>query len=560
MSFEDKFGFHHPIFKLGVYLSFGFLVFFFYYPLAMISIEAMKSAYGPLYHFTRIITKKTTILALNFTIVQAILSTILSIVFGLPIAYIFTKYKFVGKSTIRSSIIVPFILPGIVVGLGFLFLFGENGFFPSFFSEILGFQLDRYQWAYIGIIFAHAYYNSPLVVILTESLWRRMDPEIEEAAEIMGVHGFKKFYKITLPHIMPGILTSGILTFIFSFTSFEVVLLLGGFRYRTLEVEIYRLFTSFLDFSGAAALSLLQLLLTILMTLIYIHYLNKYADVKKAAKTEVYPEKELFVARLENVALILLLFAFLVFEIFPIVLIFTYSIIDPVNDVFTLSGYLEFLSTRYNPYLGSPPILAPLNTLFFSTITAIVALTMGLLTAYFIYTEKAKASLSTILMILPLATSKITLAIGLILAFGSLHFIYADPRILIVASHIIIAYPFSTRSNYNGLLKIDPDIIEAAEVLGADPSKRFIRVDLPLLSPSLAVSLSLSFAVSLGEFAATNILYGGHFPTITVAIFVFLGGRRFTASAAGASILVLMSLIIFYIVSRYSEDLSGGFS
>ncbi len=538
----------------------SYLFIFFYWPLLTIIRDAFLLNGSPsLSILLTVISDPVVQSAFYFTLLESTLSTILSVMLGLPIAYILTKYRFPGKKIYEALILVPFVLPGIVVGLAFLLLFGPDGVIPNFFKDIFNLELASLSWGFIGIVFAHAYYNAPLVAVMTTSVWRRLDPEIEEAAETLGVHGFRKFYKITLPLIMPGLLSSALLTFIFCFSSFEIVLLLGNFRFRTLEVQIYHLFRNRLDFAGASALAFLQLSIIAFLTVLYVKSLQKYTDVRKAGRTSKYIEMNLFSHRFSNFLLIAYLFSFIVFQVFPLVLTFYNSVFDPVIDAFTLKGYSLVFSSIYNPYLGSSPIKAPINTLVFSTITAIFAMLFGLISAYATYKGGTLSLLFNVAIFVPLATSRLTIGLGMILTFGSIGFLYQDTRPLIIASHITIAYPFTTRSIMNGLSKIDPFIRESAETLGADPLNRFKKVDLPLLSPSIAVGLSLAFATSLGEFAATNILYRGNYPTLTVLIFVMLGGRQFTAASAAAFLLIILSLAVFLVVVKYSEELSGGF-
>ncbi len=540
----------------------GYLIIFFYYPLIIILREAFYyRGHLTLNNFIRIITKQTIIDSITFTIVESIASTILSILLGMPIAYILTKYEFRGKSLFSAFSIVPFILPGIVVGFSFLILWGPDGLVPGLINKIFNLNWGISEWGFISIILAHAFYNSPLIGAMTSSVWRRIDPEIEEMAEILGCHGLSKFRKVTLPMIYPGLLSASLLTFIFSFTSFEVVLLLGSFKYRTVEVEIYTLFRTKLDFEGAAALSIYQLMIVMILTYMYIKSLEKYSEVRKRGRSAVLLVKKLRISPLnkESVTIISYLIFYTLFLSIPIGLVIFYSFFDPVLDVFTLKGYTGLLSTVTNPYLGSAPVYAPLNTVFFSTINAIIAVMLGLISAYAIRDRSSVSIVTSVATFLPLATSRITIGLGMILAFGSIGILYNDTRPLIISSYIIMAYPFATRSVLNGLSKLDPSLIESAEILGMHSYKRFLRVDLPIIAPSITVGAVLAFATGLGEFAATNILYKGNYPTLTVLLYLMLAGRRFVVASAAASVLIFTSFLVFLILIKSGEEIGSGF-
>ncbi|MGQ4892436.1 MAG: ABC transporter permease [Candidatus Njordarchaeia archaeon] len=540
----------------------GYLALFFYYPLLIILKESfLAKTTVTLEGFHRILSRPTFIAALEFTIIESTLSTILSIVMGLPIAYFLTKYDFKGRNILSAFILVPFVLPGLVVGFSFLMFLGPDGLIPVFLNNTLRLNWGAREWGFIAIIFAHAFYNSPLVAVMTYSVWSRVDPEIEEAAEVLGVHGYKKFLKVTLPLISPGILSSGLLTLIFSFTSFEVVLLLGSFRYRTLEVEIYTLFKTKLDFQGAAIVSIVQLLFIILFTFVYIKNLNKYSEVRRIGQTEIRSREKLFnrPISLSKILLILYTTFFIFFLGFPLTIPIIYSFFDPVKDVFTFAGYTSLFSTTENPYLGSAPIIAPINTLLFSIVNVIIVTILGIISAYAMRERSFGLTTANIAILLPLATSRITIGFGMILAFGSIGFLYSDTRPLIVSSYVIMAYPFTTRSTLNGLSKLDPTLLESAEILGAWGWKRFLKVDLPILAPSIAVGAALAFATGLGEFAATSILYRRNFPTITVLMYLMITGRRFIVASAAATILILMSFMAFLVIMKFGESLESGF-
>ena len=124
------------------------------------------------------------------------------------------------------------------------------------------FHLDdpplRILYSLRGIVLAHAFYNFPLVVRLVSTIWSSIDPRIEDAARSLGAKEFRVFWYITLPMILPGIIASLALTFIFSFMSFAVVLVLGGVKYATIEVNIYTLMTVILDYKMGSALAIVQ--------------------------------------------------------------------------------------------------------------------------------------------------------------------------------------------------------------------------------------------------------------------------------------------------------------
>ena len=183
-----------------------------------------------------------------FTLWEATASTAVTLVVALPMAALFGRFEFPGKRVLWALLIVPFVLPTVVVGVAFLALLGPGG--------ALGVDLRGSIWL---ILIAHAFFNVAVVVRTVGGLWGNLDPRLEEAARTLGASRLRAFREVTLPRLRPAIAAAASIVFLFCFTSFGVVLLLGGIRARTLEVEIYDQTTQLLHLDVAAVLAILQL-------------------------------------------------------------------------------------------------------------------------------------------------------------------------------------------------------------------------------------------------------------------------------------------------------------
>ncbi|WP_297499362.1 ABC transporter permease subunit, partial [Thermococcus sp.] len=250
----------------------AFLLVFFYLPIASVlklglwengfTLSPIISVIGNSYH-RRVIA---------FTIGQALASTLLTLAMGLPGAYIFANYEFPGKRAIKALLTVPFVMPSIMVALGFVILFGRDGIIADLIGHELGII---YTWK--AILLAHAFYNFPIVVRMVSALWQRVNPHYEEAAMALGARGWRLFWKVTLPLISPAIFASAMLTFVFCFLSFSIPLILGGYRYATIEVDIFTSVMTLLDFRTGAALAIIQISLSGLFMYLYLKSLEAYS-------------------------------------------------------------------------------------------------------------------------------------------------------------------------------------------------------------------------------------------------------------------------------------------
>ena len=208
--------------------------------------------------------------ATGFTFFQAGLSTILTILLGLPAAYLFGRFNFPGKNSLRIASTLPFILPTVVVAAGFNALIGPKGWLNLFLMEVLNSSTPviNIQNTLAAILLAHVFYNTSIVIRIVGSSLAQLDRKLEDAAQTLGASPWKTFIKVTLPLILPSILSAVLLVFLFNFTSFGVILMMGGPSFTTLEVEIYIQTMQYLNLPLAGILSLIQLSFTMLATVL----------------------------------------------------------------------------------------------------------------------------------------------------------------------------------------------------------------------------------------------------------------------------------------------------
>ena len=243
-----------------------FLGYFFFYPLARILGLSLTSE--AIYN---LVTNAYYREVVWFTFWQATLSTSLTLIIGLPAAYVFARYQFRGKTTLRALVTVPFVLPTVVVAASFRALFGGQGILSLLTLNLFGLDqipLNIDQTIYI-ILLAHIYYNIAVVIRLVGGFWANLNPRLKEAASVLGAPPFRSFLEITLPALRTPLASAGALIFLFTFTSFGVILILGGPAFSTIETEIYRQYVTFLNPDIAAVLAFLQIAFTFVLMLTY---------------------------------------------------------------------------------------------------------------------------------------------------------------------------------------------------------------------------------------------------------------------------------------------------
>ena len=206
-----------------------------------------------------------------FTTWQAAASMLLTLLVGMPLAWLFARFDFPGKGLVRALTTIPFVMPTVVVAAAFTSLIGPSGLVNGWLMQAFALdtpplQLLQTIWV---ILLAHVFYNVSVVIRTVGSFWANLSPHYEEAAASLGANPAQRFWLITLPLLLPSVTAAGLLVFLFCFTSFGVVLILGGLRFATMEVEIYRQAVTLFNLPAAALLSLVQMGLTFGVMAVY---------------------------------------------------------------------------------------------------------------------------------------------------------------------------------------------------------------------------------------------------------------------------------------------------
>lgn len=500
----------------------AFLAAFFFYPL----FEIFKVSLWPqgaldLSGFTEILTTSYFWEILGFTLAQAAASTALTLAAALPAAVVFARYQFPFKRLLMSLATLPFVLPTVVVAIAFDALIGGGGL-PAIFL-------------------AHVFYNFAVVLRMVSSFWANQSPRVEESARVLGSHGWRLWWDVRLPLVRPALIAASALVFIFTFTSFGVILMLGGLQYATLEVEIYWQTISLFDLSTAAALSLVQIAFMFLMMSVYTRLqrqtrveLTGQGSVARAPRT--IGEKLLVFAVLAGMAA--LLFA-------PMsVLVWRALTVG--------AGVGNFANLWENPrgsILFAPPSVSIGYSLTFALITTALALVLGVLTAYLIARGGRWARIADPLFMLPLAASAVTLGFGYLLTWNRTF----DARIVIPMVHTLVALPFVVRSVLPALRALPPHLSESARVLGATPLRVLWAVELPLISRAMVVGGTFAFTVSIGEFGASLFLARPDTPTMPVVIYRLFGQpgvNNYGQALAMSVLLMLVCALSFIVIER----------
>ncbi|HID34046.1 MAG TPA: iron ABC transporter permease [Anaerolineae bacterium] len=496
-----------------------------------------------------------------FTIWQAAASTLGALALGLPSAYLFAKFRFPGRNLLRALVTLPFVMPTVVVAAAFIALIGPRGLVNQWLMTLFDLpkppiRLLHTLWI---ILLAHVFYNTSVIIRMVGGVWANMDPRLEAAAAVLGAGPWRRARHITLPLLFPAILAAGLLAYLFNFTSFGVILILGGPRFATIEVAIYRTAVRLFNLPVAAALSILQMGFTLAMMAVYTRLQRRMTapiEFQSAQRTQ----RPLRTAG-EKLLAWMIFTTLAVFLLSPLLALVAQSF--RMGDGVGLASYRALFENRTGSIFFVTPIEAARNSLAFALVTMLLSVIIALPAAYLLSEPNREgfslARLLDPLFMLPLGTSAVTLGFGYIVALNRPPLNLRTSLLIVPIAHTLIAFPFVLRSILPVLRGMNPHLREAAQVLGASTLRVLRHIDLPILRRSLLVGVVFAFTISMGEFSASLLVSRPQFPTLPVAIYRLLGqpGRANFGQALAMSVILMTVTAVGYILIenlRYGRE------
>ncbi|HEY1108782.1 MAG TPA: iron ABC transporter permease, partial [Opitutaceae bacterium] len=500
-----------------------------------------------------LLTDPTYLGGLRNSFLLACAATTLALLIALPLAVISDRYVFPLKAALGSLVLVPMILPPFVGAIGIKQILGQYGAFNALLHNLgilsPGTTVD---WLaanqFWGIAMVEALSLYPIIYLNAVSALANVDPAMEEAAQNLGCTGFRRFWKITLPLIRPGLFAGGTIVFIWSFTELGTPLI---FDYdRVTSVQIYY---GLKDIGGNPFPFALVAVMLVCSVAIYalskgLFGRSSHAMMAKATTSGGAQRPSTLKAWLCTALFAGVTFVAVLPHIGVILVAFSQ---DWYNSVVPASYTLGNFELALGHDLTVPAIA---NSLRFASISTLVDIVLGVAIAYVVVRSKIKGrQILDFLSMLPLAVP------GLVLAFGYLamsqdgkFFSFLnptrDPTILLIIAYSIRRLPYVVRSAAAGFQQTSETLEEAAQNMGAPPLKAVIKVTLPLIMANLIAGGLLAFAFAMLEVSDSLILAQkqAYYP-ITKAImelFQLLGDGKFIASALGVWAMVFLGVTI----------------
>ena len=479
-----------------------------------------------------------------FTTWQALVSTVATIAIGLIPAWFLARYEFTGRRALTALVTVPFVLPTVVVGAAFLALLPDS--------------LDQ---SVTAILLAHVFFNVAVVVRGVGGLWEQLPQDLVAAARTLGASPLRAMREVTIPLLGPAIYASASVVYLFTFTSFGVVRLLGGPANPTLEVEIWQRATRLGDVGVAAVLSVAQLLI---LGIAVIWFSRIQANHLVALGLHPLNERRRARSRRERISVLAICTAIVVTICTPLAALAERSM--RTGSGHTLAAWRSVFggaTPSQHPVANGSVANSPVDALGSITTSlrvAIVAMAISLViggcAAFAIAALGRSGRVLDTGIMLPLGTSAVTIGFGLILAFDTPPFDWRAAPLLIPLGHALVATPFVVRLLLPTLRSIDPQLRAAAASLGASPIRAWREIDLRFSARPLLTAAGFALAISLGEFGATTFLTRRGRATLPIAIEQLLNRPGALLHAQGFVLATVLAVLTIGVIGAV-EALRG---
>ncbi|HVN82928.1 MAG TPA: iron ABC transporter permease [Terriglobia bacterium] len=545
-----------PTFNLLFYVvALGLLLWLVLYPnLHILSQSFEKDGQVGLVNYLEFFHNPSQLEALINSLILSLGSVGFSAVIGVPLAFIFHRYEFPGRTIFAALATLPVLLPPLVGVISFMFLYGESGIITRFIQILLRLSSAPFSlrgiWA---ILFIHAYTMYAYFYLFVTAGLKRMDFSLQEAARSLGASRLRVFFAVTLPMLTPSLMGASLLTFMTSMASFSAPYLFGGGT-RVLALQIYNS-----KLNGDLAMAYVETVILSLSSILFLILLQRYegtARYRSLSKGDLRPARE---ARRRTIRFLMStlgagLVLFLLLPHLVLILIsfskdgtWTTEILPPQ---YTLSNYAQLFS--------DPHFLEPIrNSLEMSGMATALNFLFAMVVGYLLANRQIPGrTLLNALVLLPWALPGTVLALSLASTFNQ-----AQPlrgKLLLVGTFWLLplAYfirniPLVVRPVQASFEQLDPALAEAGQSLGGSWLYVFRRVTLPMVLPGALAGSMLAFVTALGEFVSSIVIYTINNRPISIEILAQLRQFNFGSAAAYGVLLILLMAAVFFVSHNY---------
>lgn len=473
--------------------------------------------------------------------------TLLTLLFGYPMAYFYNMYEIKGKGIVQIIVILCAMSAPFIGAYAWIQLLGRSGIITSFLKDTIGFNSMPTIYGFNGILLVLTLQLIPLVFLYISGALKKIDNSLLEASANMGVTGVKRFFKIIVPLTMPTIFAASLLVFMRAFSDFGTPLLIGE-GYRVFTVEIYRQFVGETgrNYNFAATISIVAILITTAIFLGQKFVSSRYRFTMNSLNTvERKKAKGIF-----NILIHAYIYGILFISYLPQLLIVYQSFQNTSGKIF-VDG---FSLNSYKVSLQRMSQAIP-NTFYIGGMALLFTIFLAVFIAYLVvrrpnFINNIVDTLSMVPYIIPGSV----VGIGLVMAFSNKPFALTGTVIIMVIALVIRRIPYTIRSSVAILQQIPITIEEASISLGASKMKTFFKITIPMMATGVIAGAILSWVTIITELSSAILLYNSKTITLTLAIYTFVLRGNYGYAAALATLLSALTVISILIYMKITKS------
>ena len=515
-----------------------------FYTIITKSIFSDKVEGVTLYNFIRFFTKEYYYQPLIRSIVVCSTTVLTSLLIGVPIAYVLTRYNVPGKTLVHILIIMSLMSPPFIGAYSWIILAGRQGIVTKLITA-LGLPAPTI-YGKGGIIFVFTLHLFPYIYLYTSGAMNSIDASLEEAAENLGMNKLKRIWTVTLPVVLPSILAGCVMVFMTCLADFGTPMLMGE-GYTVLPVLVYNEYMSESATNPYMASALSVIIVS--CSLLVLMFQKLVIDKRNYMMSSLRPPQETKLHGWKRVAVSLPIYIVVFLAFLPQIVVICQSFVER-----SFSGMVKGINFKNYEFISAKLADNIKNTYLFSLIAIVFIVFVGILVSYVLVRKKGKvANIIDTLIMFPYVIPGSVLGIGLIIAFNRKPMVLVGTSAIMIISYVIRKLPYTVRSGTAFLYQMDPFVEEASINLGVSPLKTFFTVTARMMLPGVMSGAVLSWITCINELSSSIMLYSGKTSTIPIAIYQEVTHMNDGPASALATILTVTTIISLLVVFRATK-------
>ena len=547
--------------SLGSLIWYGILAFFvlgyILLPFGHTLLQSLKleTGYG-LDVFAEFFANPNHVETVKNTFLMGGLSTLTCGVIGISLAMYMTFLAGKWKKVVHILLLSPMMIPGVIIVISFIQLYGESGIITKAIQYLLGLkEAPFYFWGLPAVIFVITFTQYVYFYLNVYVALKYVDYSTIEAARSMGASWFKVFKDVIWPVIMPSVLTSVIVTFASGASAFSAPNLIGG-GFKVLSTQIVR--SKAYNNMPMASVQVVMLFVICLSVMLLVQYYSKRYGVQTSTRSTLVVQAQGKNSLLQVVCkiIILILIVLIVLPIGAIIYLSFIKTSSIMQDIFPTAFTLE----NYIAIFSKSRVMQPLiNSLKMSAMAVAAGLVFTVPSAYMIIKQKGKVNaFFRAMLMLPSTMPASVIAVNLINAFNTKN-IFAFNQSLIGGFYIlpvaytITALPLLLSSNEVAIQGLNANLEEASKSLGANMIYTFIHVIIPNIAPGIMAGGVLVFIKTIGEYTMSALLYGVYNRPIAISMVTNMQEYMVGISMAYGVIVIVICYISLAVIFKLDK-------